>query len=523
MSSETNERRNFDPLDRSTFDAIAYNAVGRASEIGTYPALNLTHSNGNSGWSVGIVQWDFGQGSRGEKVDELMAGYQAWASPEARFTPQEVTSLTARLRTPGQTGNALGAGEESRLNGYLRSDPGREFVSSLNQEQVAKKWANVGEPLSRIEWLRELRATDPAQAAEIVAQTTKLYNQNENRGGRLIAHLRTTALTSEQTRDWIGTEGIDGLTPSARTAIVTGRDNAIAGARLMSELELGEGRLSQAWRREVYENDNASLFANFNNSPDVQLLDAMMRNPAAGHTILAYANGEGPSRSVVVRGTDEKAALEMSRVELTRGGELTVTSPRGDEFLMTREGWNRNGIPMQGRQPGREADEPDYMEGMLRTRPLTPDHAQHPDHSMLEQIRAHVRGLDRQAGGEYDEGSERFSRSLLAASKDNRDMYPDKPGAPLASNALERVDHVVIGKDGRYAFAVQGELDDSAHKRAHVDIVQARQTPVEQSDAKLEAANQQIAQERQLATQQELQRQQIDTLDPSMGALVRRS
>jgi hypothetical protein len=142
---------------------------------------------------------------------------------------------------------------------------------------------------------------------------------------------------------------------------------------------------------------------------------------------------------------------------------------------------------------------------------------------MLEQIRAHVRGLDRKAGREYDEGSERVSRSLLAASKDNRDMYPDRSGAPLASNALERVDHVVIGKDGRHAFAVQGELDDPAHKRAHVDVVQARQTPVEQSDAKLEAANQQIAQELQLAMQQELLRQQIDTHDPSMGAPMRRT
>src|SRR3546814_9979204 len=92
----------------------------------------------------------------------------------------------------------------------------------------------------------------------------KLYNQNEVRGGRLIAHLQDNESSAEQTRDWIGTDGIRGLNPNARVAIVSGRDNAIAGARLMSALEQGEGRLSQAWRHEVHENSNPSLLMNFN-------------------------------------------------------------------------------------------------------------------------------------------------------------------------------------------------------------------------------------------------------------------
>lgn len=523
MSSTGNERRRYDPLDRTTFDAIAYNAVGRASEVGTYPALNLTHSSGNSGWSVGIVQWDFGQPGRGGKVNELVSGYQAWAQPEARFTRDQVNDLTRRLQTRGQAGNALTSDEESRLNAYLRSDNGREFVSSLNQQQIDRKWVNVGEPLSRIEWLQALRATDPAQAAEIVAQTMKLYNQNELRGGRLIAHLQQNELSSDQTRDWIGSDGVRGLTHAARTAILSGRDGALAGVRLMNQLEQGEGRLPEAWRREVHENGNASLFRGFDNNPDVQLLDAMMRSPAAGSSIIGCLSGDAPPRSVIIRGINRDAALEMSRVELTREGVLTVVSPGGYAFQMTAEGWNRNGMPMQGRQPGRAADEVDYIEGFRRSDAPTPDLPQHPDHRMLEQIRAHVRDLDRQAGRQYDESSERLSRSLLAASKDNRDMYPGGAGAPLAGNALQRVDHVVIGIDGRNIFVVQGDLHDPAHRRAHVDIVQARQTPLEQSDAKLEAANQLIAQEQQLAQRQELERQQSpDRGSHSIGGLAPR-
>lgn len=138
---------------------------------------------------------------------------------------------------------------------------------------------------------------------------------------------------------------------------------------------------------------------------------------------------------------------------------------------------------------------------------LSPADAGHPDHAMLERIRAGVGDLDRSVGKPWDDASERLSRSLLAASKDGR--APSRDGAPSPSaNALDRVDHVVLGSDGRHLFAVQGELRDPAHRRAAVEVEAAIRTPVEHSDAQLEAANQAIAHERQRAQQQEAQRQQ---------------
>ena len=121
-----------DPLSRQAFESIVYNAVGRGSEVNTFPAFALAHSTGNSGWSTGIVQWDFGQPGRGHKVADLLAGYQAWVMPEARFTEEEMASLSARLQRRGQVGNALGADERDRLDAYLRSGVGREFVETLN-------------------------------------------------------------------------------------------------------------------------------------------------------------------------------------------------------------------------------------------------------------------------------------------------------------------------------------------------------------------------------------------------------
>lgn len=491
MSNAGNDRRDYDPLDRSTFEAIAYNAVGRASEINTYPALSLAHSSGNSGWSVGIVQWDFGQPGRGEKVNELMAGYQAWADPERRFSPLGVENLIRRLQTPGQSGNALTSEEQSRLNDYLRSDTGRELVSSLNQEQIEKKWQNVGEPLSRIEWLRDLRESDPAQATEIVAQTMKLYNQNEVRGERLLTHLQNNELSASETRDWIGTQGIKELIPDARQAIVTGRDNAIAGARLMNALELGDGRLAQAWQREIHERGNPSLYEGFNHNPEVQLLDGMMRSPIAGRTILDYVDNGQPARSAVIRAARPEAAREMSRVELTREGELTVTSPSADTYEMTREGWNRNGVPMQGIQNGRAADMPDHTEGM-RLRPSSPNDPSHTDHAMLNQIREGVRKMDEHVGKNYDHGSECLSHALLVHAKEC---------------GMTRVDEVVMGTDGRNMFAVSGSTYHLAtFQRAHVPIVEAINTPVQQSDEKLAVLGDALQRQQEQARLEELAR-----------------
>src|SRR3546814_2330937 len=109
---------------------------------------------------------------------------------------------------------------------------------------------------------------------------------------------------------------------------------------------------------------------------------------------------------------------------------------------------------------------------------------------MLEQIRAGVRGIDESLGKPHDAMSERVSRSLLAACKGHRAALPAT--APLPTAALGRVDHVVLGTTGNI-FAVEGRLDDPAHRRAAVRVEDAIRTPVEQSDAQLQAANQAIA------------------------------
>lgn len=125
-----------------------------------------------------------------------------------------------------------------------------------------------------------------------------------------------------------------------------------------------------------------------------------------------------------------------------------------------------------------------------------PDDPGHPDHAMLEQIRAGVRGVDEGLGKPHDAMSERVCRSLLAACKGHRAT----PANAAPSTALNRVDHVVLGTTGNI-FAVQGRLDDPAHRRVAVRLEDAIHAPVEQSDERLQAANLAIEREQSRARQ----------------------
>jgi hypothetical protein len=432
----------YNPLERRTYEAIAYNAIGRASEVGTYPAYGLVHSTGNSGWSVGVVQWDFGQPNRGHKVEPMLDGYQTWAQPGQRFTEREIESLSTRLQTRGQVGNALTADEQSRLNGYLRSDPGREFVDSLNREQIDRKWTNVGEPLSEIPWLQRLSARDPQEAAEIVALTSKLFNQNENRGGQLLRHLQQQQqeMTADQTYAWIGDQGVRGLNTAATAAILSGRDAALSGVRLMNQLETGDGQLSRLWREQVHTNGNVGMTQGFNTNPSVQLFDAMMRNPAAGERIVDTIDEQAAARPVVIQGINALAREEISRTELNRQGELTVRGPDGADRRLTANGWTLpqdQQIDAPRPQQPRQIDQQDHMvpgrypmppraerQGAIdhdvpaptrdnsQSAAILLDSPSHPNHAMYTTLLKAVHERDRELGRTPDDLSKQLAGGL---------------------------------------------------------------------------------------------------------------
>lgn len=124
----------------------------------------------------------------------------------------------------------------------------------------------------------------------------------------------------------------------------------------------------------------------------------------------------------------------------------------------------------------------------------------HPDHAMYQRIRAGVRAIDDGGGKTYDETSERVCRALLAQCKDPGGSSERPVRASPAGAALRRVDHVVMGSTGNL-FAVEGRLDDPAHKRVCVAVAQVAHVDVEASDRRLSEANARIAQELDAARQ----------------------
>lgn len=82
--------------------------------------------------------------------------------------------------------------------------------------------------------------------------------------------------------------------------------------------------------------------------------------------------------------------------------------------------------------------------------------------------------------------------------------------AQAGADGMSRIDHLVPDARGG-VFAVQGRLDDPAHRRSHVDANQAAQVPADQSAQQLRAQSQ------VLATQQDQEQQQRQAPRPTMA------
>jgi hypothetical protein len=486
----------YNALSRDTFEVLAYNAVGRASEVNLRAAYALQHSTGNSGWSVGIMQWDFGQPGRGAAAEEMLQRYADWAEPAQRFSQAEQADLLRRLQTRGQVGNDLTSGELDRLNGFLRSDDGRTYVQQLNDQQVERKWEAVGQPLSQVEWLQDLNRDHPEEAAKIVAMASKLYNQNQIRGGLLLENLQQSdGMTADGVRDWISDQGINGLNPAARAAIVSGRDATLRGVELVNALEQGQGAAGREWRDQVRAASNTALAEGFSRSASLQLYDAMLRDPVTGMRVLSRMDERAPGAALTIAGNDALAREEISRVRVDREGSLTVTSPSGEVHTWNGQSWS---------EALNQAD-PRYHQGAHSfgpPAPLVQESSALPP--VFTQCLEHVHALDRNLGRVPDERSDRVAACLATEAM---------------ANGIARVDHVVLSdatpsqRAGHYLFAVQGALNDPAHLRAHVATEAALQVPVE---ASLQRAS--TIQQEQMSQQESLVREETQArTGPALG------
>ncbi|OOG47797.1 XVIPCD domain-containing protein [Rhodanobacter sp. C01] len=131
------------------------------------------------------------------------------------------------------------------------------------------------------------------------------------------------------------------------------------------------------------------------------------------------------------------------------------------------------------------------------------DQTAHPDHALYEQARSAVHRLDATHQRTPDQHSDNLAAALVVAAR---------------RDGLSQIHHAVLSDDASHTFAVQGELNSPLRQFAHVQTVQAINTPIEQSSV----AWQQVASSRQehAQTQQpvsHLQEQQAQHTHPAAG------
>lgn len=100
------------------------------------------------------------------------------------------------------------------------------------------------------------------------------------------------------------------------------------------------------------------------------------------------------------------------------------------------------------------------------------------DRQLLDRIRQSIGRLDASHGRTSDDASERAAWALLPHAKARGMTDPQHAVVSIAGPNTTA---------GQHLFLVQGALDDPAKLRVHVNTVEAMQTPVEQSLAKVQA------------------------------------
>ncbi|WP_072321379.1 XVIPCD domain-containing protein [Luteibacter sp. UNCMF366Tsu5.1] len=121
--------------------------------------------------------------------------------------------------------------------------------------------------------------------------------------------------------------------------------------------------------------------------------------------------------------------------------------------------------------------------------------ARHPAHGIYEQAHTCVARIDESQGRTPGVHTQNFAGSLTSAA---------------TAAGLNRIDHVVLSDDASKGWAVQGDLQSPFKQHAEVNVMQAIQTPLEQSSRET-ALNLQnhAAQQQTQSLQQGLQQEQM--------------
>jgi hypothetical protein len=305
---------------------ILYNAVARSGEVGTSSAFTLQVAAsynsktgavavaGNSGYSLGLFQYDFGARSDIKDphpqlvaIHSLIDSYNAWAAGngQAPLTSGEQDRLTADLTARGNklNGNVHqlkarymppGDALRTKIDRFLTSDAGMQYVHQLDNSVLNTSPGNDGLlPFAqRVATSQTIQNMSDKDGEYAIATLSKVFNQNQTVGKKILDNLNGRSMDFEQFNAYIASEiAHSGVSASSKQSLSTGVAATVRGMKLIDDIR-SSPTLGPLWSATV--SQDPSLESNFSKSPATQLFDAMLRNPAAGERMLtAIDSGKG--------------------------------------------------------------------------------------------------------------------------------------------------------------------------------------------------------------------------------------
>lgn len=240
--------------------AVAYFSVGVSSEgkDASYQLAFAGDSNhgedggatlkpiGNSGYSIGTLQTDFG--AHPEDAVLLVGAYQSWAAechPDWILSASDQAKISSDLGRDGNhirdanfdadklhygskskipealmpaSGPDIDQTFKSRLNTYLDTGAGKSFIHQRDVTQVNKLMDEVATPLKETDLYQNATPEDQARIFAVVA---KAYNQGDVYGRRILADVKLDRLNS--------LESVSTKIDEFPGYFQTGRDEALKG------------------------------------------------------------------------------------------------------------------------------------------------------------------------------------------------------------------------------------------------------------------------------------------------------
>ncbi len=325
-------------LTPSQIRALAFLTAGYSSEIKTVSAFRLSwamqyDSDGkprnNSGYSLGVLQSDFGQ--RNYLVNDFVNSYYAWAGNDpVRLidrTPQELSSVlkqNGRTLVPNSGSDdlskrPLNKDELEKFAGFLLTSGGRQAVWAADIAQIESKLLPFANRVQESQTF--LSFSDSGDQAFVLTSLMKLYNQSEVWGNNLLSRMNSQELSWAEIRSSI---------LSRPDYIQTGFSSTMQGVTLYNRIAESNTVLS-GWLSSF--DTNQLTQASFSNDPRYQVLERLFREVTKGNGFVDALENGTSAVLVLPRNLEGQATT----VAVDKYGTIYSQGPQGGNRLIAGE------------------------------------------------------------------------------------------------------------------------------------------------------------------------------------------